>query len=496
MKTTGLLFAALFSSAAIGNSSSCSRADISVDDDRFSALAEQAYIKASNTVAGDRFGDAYSVALSGDTLVVGAYLQDSLASGVDGNQVNNGAPDSGAVYVFTRNSSGKWSQQAYLKASNTDAGDWFGYSVALSGDTLAVSAVQEASSANGVGGNQRDNSAPGSGAVYVFTRDSSGHWSQQAYIKPSNTGQNDAFGSSLALSGNTLAVGAVNESSESTGVNGDQLNNGMTDSGAVYVFTRSGTSWSQQAYVKASNTQVSSGFGESVALEGDTLAVGAPGESSAAEGVDGDQTDRSAPGAGAVYVFTRSSAGRWSQQAYVKASNTQLGDGFGQRVALSGDTLAVSAIGEDSDATGVDGDQLNDGMPDSGAVYVFTRDGNDWSQQAYVKTGDRIAGAAFGSSLALSGDTLMAGAIDGKDQSGNTGIAYLFARDAKGRWKQGASVKAPNAEAGDGFGASVALSGSTAAIGAPGEDSVAKGVDGTQSDNSAPDSGAVYVFTW
>jgi uncharacterized Zn-binding protein involved in type VI secretion len=137
----------------------------------------------------------------------------------------------------------------------------------------------------------------------------------------------------------------------------------------VYVFTRSGTTWSQQAYLKASNTDAGDVFGVPVTLDGDTLAVGAVLESSNATGVDGDQADNTAGGSGAVYVFTRS--GRtWSQQAYLKASNTDAGDRFGWSVALDGDTLAVGARLEDSNATGVDGDQADNSADDSGAMYV------------------------------------------------------------------------------------------------------------------------------
>ena len=307
-------------------------------------LVHQGYLKASNTDANDVFG--YSLALAGDTLVVGAPGEAS----ADDNQTDNSAPNSGAVYVFTR-TNGVWSQQAYLKASNAEAGDGFGGSVALTGDTLAVGATGEASA----DGNQTDNSAPDSGAVYVFTRTGS-NWSQQAYIKASNTEVGDWFGYSLALAGNTLAVGAPGEANAS---------------GAVYVFTRTGSVWSQQAYVKASNTEANDGFGESVSLASDTLAVGATGEASAATGVDGDETDNSAVESGAVYVFTRRGS-VWSQQAYVKASNTEIGDLFGSSLALAGDTLAVGAFFEASAATGVNGNQGDNSAPDSGAGYVFT----------------------------------------------------------------------------------------------------------------------------
>jgi hypothetical protein len=334
-------------------------------------FAFDAYMKASNTGAGDFFG--FSVALSGDTLAVGARVEASAATGVDGDQTNNSASSSGAVYVFTRNSAtGVWSQQAYLKASNTGANDWFGTSVALSGDSLAVGASHESSAATGINGDQANNSAGFSGAVYVFTRNpATGVWSQQAYLKASNTGAFMQFGLSVALAGDTLAVGTPFESSAATGVNGDQTNNSASSSsGAVYVFTRTGGAWTQQAYVKASNTNAVDFFGWSVALDGDSLAVGAIQEDSAATGVGGNQTNNSATDSGAVYLFTRT-GGVWSQQAYVKASNTEAGDQFGTSVALAGDTLAVGAISEDSAATGVGGDQANNNALVSGAVYVY-----------------------------------------------------------------------------------------------------------------------------
>ncbi len=338
--------------------------------------SQQAYLKASNTDAGDNFG--VLVALSGDRLVVGAFKEASAATGIDGDQSDNSANDSGAVYVYTRDGSGVWSQQAYVKASNTDAADLFAFSVALSGDTLAVGAIHEKSAATGIDGDQSDNSAIFAGAGYVYTRDGAGVWSQQAYLKASNTDADHGgvFGSSIALSGNTLVVGASNEYSAASGIDGDQGDNSAEHAGAAYVFTRDGTGiWSQQAYIKASNTDAEDFFGRSVALSGDTLAVGSWYEASATSGIDGDQSDNNAIRAGAVYVYTRDGAGVWSQQAYIKASNTDAEDLFGRLVALSGDTLVVSARGEDSAATGIDGDQGNTGF--SGTVVAVHAFGSD-----------------------------------------------------------------------------------------------------------------------
>ena len=207
---------------------------------------------------------------------------------------------------------------------------------------------------------------------------------QQGYLKASNTNANDQFGYLVAFSGDTLVVGAPQEGSNATGVNGDQANNSATNSGAVYVFTRTGGVWTQQAYLKASNTDAGDQFGVSVAISGDTLAVGAMFEASNATGVNGDQTDNSAPNAGAVYIFTRT-GGVWTQQAYLKASNTDAGDNFGVTVALKDDTLAVAAYDEASNATGVNGNQADNSARGTGAVYVFTRTAGVWSQQAYIK---------------------------------------------------------------------------------------------------------------
>ncbi|MFW5927417.1 MAG: FG-GAP repeat protein, partial [Wenzhouxiangella sp.] len=215
-------------------------------------IQQQAYLKASNTGEGDEFG--FSVAASGDTVVVGAPREDSDASGVDGDQGDD-TFDAGAAYVFVRDGS-DWTQQAYLKASNTDRIDWFGWSVAVSGDTVVVGAMGEDSDATGVDGDKTDDSAEDSGAAYVFVRDGS-DWSQQAYLKASNTEADDEFGRSVAVSGDTVVVGAPFEDSDggdAGGVTVDQNNNDAPDAGAAYVFVRDGSDWSQQAYLKASNT--------------------------------------------------------------------------------------------------------------------------------------------------------------------------------------------------------------------------------------------------
>ena len=462
------------------------------------------YVKASNTLGDSEFGACF--ALSNDTLAVGAYGESSAATGIHGDQSDTSAPSAGAVYVFVR-VAGVWSQQAYIKASNTRANAQFGAGLALSGDTLAVGAPGESSDATGINGNQTDSSAAGAGAAYVFTRSGTGTgaiWSQQAYVKASNARAETRFGASIALAGDTIAVGAQDESSAVTGVNGNQTDSSASEAGAVYVFTRSGTTWSQQAYVKASNTRARSNFGWSVALSGDTLAVGALRESSAATGINGHQSDTSASEAGAAYVFTRSGT-TWSQQAYVKASNTRARAYFGASVALSGDTLAVGAYAESSAATGVNGNQSDTSAPGAGAVYVFTRAGSAWVQAAYVKASNTRIPSGFGASVAISGNTLAVGAtnessaatgVNGTQSDTSTpgaGSVYVFTWTGT-RWAQQAYVKALNTRAGAQLGSWIALSGDTLAVGAPYDSSASSGINGNPGDTSAPNAGAVYVY--
>lgn len=453
-------------------------------------LAQEAYIKASNPTNGtvNSFGGA--VALSGDTLVVSAIGEDSGSSGVNGNQFNQNAPNSGAVYVFVR-TAGTWTQQAYIKGGNPAANDAFGSSVALDGDTLVV------------GSTGQDSSASNSGAAYVFVR-SAGVWSQQAFLKASNPGASDNFGRSVGIHGNTLIVGAPNEDSNATGVNGLQSNNSAGNAGAAYVFVRNGTAWGQQAYLKASNTETSDQFGYAVAIHGDTAVVGAVDEDSNAVGINGLQSSNSQSNAGAAYVFTRS-ATTWSQQAYIKASNTDNGDQFGIAVALDGETLAVGSAGESSGATGVNGVQFDETATDAGAAYVFVRNAGLWSQQAYIKASNTGAGDTFGIELDLEGDTLVVGAfnedsnavgIDGNGQDNSllsAGAAYVFRRNGVS-WNQTSYLKSSNTEAGDIFGGATAVSGDLVACGASAEAGGIGGVNGNQLDNSTPQAGACYAF--
>lgn len=244
-----------------------------------------------------------------------------------------------------------------------------GFSLSVLSLMLTISAACDLSGGSGTSGSGTGGSNSGSSCSDELAAVLNVTCAQfeEAYIKASNTGADDKFGL-VALSGDTLAVGAWAESSSANGVDGSQGDNSAAESGAVYVFTRSGGTWRQQAYIKASNAEAGDRFGSAIALWGNTLAVGAPGESSNAVGVNGSQGDNSARRSGAVYVFTRS-GDTWSQQAYIKASNTDAGDGFAN-IALSGSTLAVGAPGEAGSTKGINGSQGDNGAPRSGAVYI------------------------------------------------------------------------------------------------------------------------------
>jgi hypothetical protein len=481
------------------------------------------YFKASNTepavvrpLGSDEFGTAVALSADGHTLAVGAPIEDSDATGVGGDQNNDNAGASGAVYVFTRAAGGEWTQQAYLKTSNIDSTlDFFGSSLALSGDgnVLAV-------------GTQRVN------AVYVFTR-SNGQWTGPTAVEPVSADAGDGFGLSLAISrdGTRLAVGAPGEDSASQGRQGHYWDNSARSSGAAYVFQWSGTEWQQEAYIKASNAEAGDEFGHAVALspDGATLAVGAPLEDSDATTIGGNESRNAALESGAVYVFAHTGV-RWEQQAYVKASNAGTGDRFGTSIALgrlggpetNGSRLAVGAPREDSAATGVDGNQSDDSACDSGAAYTFERDGIQWSQQSYVKASNTEVcipearpRAWFGSAIALSanGSTLAVGAIGeggtssgvNGDQTNNApwppyeyrpGAVFVFDYGSQGISGQRAYVKASNPEVGDRFSDALALSsnGDTLAVGAEQEASNARGVDGDESNNDTRHAGAVYLY--
>lgn len=450
--------------------------------------AQQAYVKASNGEAFDVFGS--SVALSRDTLVIGAPGEDSAATGVNGDGDDNAAPQSGAAYVFVRDADG-WSQQAYLKASNTTAGDRFGTSVAISGDTIVVGAPEAERSGNW-----------GAGAAYVFVRNGTS-WSEQAALLASPVQAGGRFGTSVGVRASTFLVSKLVVGAPGIGANLLRI-----DEGAAYVFERSGATWSLETLLRHPVPDTYDEFGYSVAISTSSIAVGCPGDDSSASGVGGEATDYERTDSGAVFTYYED-AGEWTPPTLIKPTTVTAGDGFGRSVALHNDTLVTATLvvgspEESSVATGVDGDATDRSATSSGAAYVFVSDSGMWTQQAYLKAHNSRTESNFGASVAVFAEWVAIGA-PGEDRfgfglnndlgdglRGDSGAAYVFQRELS-RWRQRAYVKASNTDRSDGFGACVAVSTDLLAIGASTEDSAAAGIDGDQSSNDERDSGSAYI---
>jgi len=379
-------------------------------------LNEIAKLLASDGATGDQLG--ISVAVDADTAVIGVSADDD-----DGG-------DSGSAYVFTR-SAGVWTEQAKLTASDGAATDLFGISVDVDGDTAVIAAFFD------------DDNGDNSGSAYIFTR-SGTTWTQQAKLTASDGATNDLFGGAVAVDGDTAVIGAPED---------DDSGN---SSGSAYVFTRSGTTWAQQAKLAAGDAAALDRFGFSVAVDADSAVIGAH--------LDDDNGGAS----GSAYVFTRSGTS-WTQQRKLTASDRAASDRFGISVAMDADTAVIGASGDDDNGAG------------SGSAYVFTRGGGMWSEQAKLTASDGAADDVFGKSVAVDGDTAVIGARLDDDHGIDSGAAYLFSRSA-GVWTEQQKLTASDGATSDLFGFSVAVNGVTAVIGA------------ILDDDKGTNSGSAYVF--
>lgn len=328
----------------------------------------QSKLTAWDASSGDRFG--CSVAIEGDTLVVGAYIAD--APGVGG---------AGAAYVFVR-SNGAWTPHTKLTAEQARNFTWFGISVALTGNTIVIGASNDYAVTP---------SFNRTGVVYVFARDGNS-WSQQARLVAADPGPDDRFGRSVAISGDTIAIGAQ----------WDDFS-GLTNAGSAYIFVRSGTTWTQQAKITASDAATDDWYARNLALEGDTLVIGAS-----------QHTTPAGPWAGQGYIYVRQ-AGQWIEQAKLVAPNNIYSGYFGESVALSGDTAIFTSLNDKG------------GPLSTGSAYVFTRTAGTWTARAKVNASDAMDGDYFGFFVALSGETAIVSANEA-DYFGiqNAGAAYIF----------------------------------------------------------------------
>ena len=364
----------------------------------------------------DGFG--WSVSLSGNTALIGAAFDDENGLGA------------GSAFVFIRTGT-TWTQQAKLLPPDGGQGYNFGYSVSLSGDTALIGEPYDAQ--NGCN----------AGSAYVFIRTGT-TWIQQAKILPSDGAAGDNFGNAVSLEGDTALIGSLSDD-----------DNGFI-SGSAYVFTRTGTTWTQQTKILAADGAPYTRFGCAVSLDGDTALIGAYWG-------DGAEID-----SGSSYVFIRNGT-TWVQEAKLLASDGAVDDLFGFAVSLDGDTALVGAYADD------------DSGAYSGSAYVFTRTGTTWEQRYKLLASDGATFDFFGYSVALLGTTAFIGAMQNIGNGQYSGSTYVFNRTLE-TWMQQAKLVASDGGPGDCFGCSVSLDSHTALIGA------------FWDDDNGNDSGSAYVF--
>jgi hypothetical protein len=375
-----------------------------------------------------------------------------------------------------------WTEQAKLLASDGAAYDVFGGTGLLDGDTAIIGAPLD------------DDNGVDSGSVYIFIRTGT-TWTQEAKLLPSDGAAYDYFGYTAAIDGDTALVGAINDD-----------DNGA-DSGSAYIFIRTGTTWTQQAKLLASDGEAGDQFSSyGISISGDTALIGACGDDEyrgstyvftrngtnwnqqqklvapdgKAEdyfgwwvGIDGDTALIGAGGCnqyqGAAYVFTRTDI-TWTQQAKLEASDGATNDQFGYCVYLSGDTALISANFD------------NDSGHHSGSAYVFTRTGAIWNQEAKLLPSDGDAYDEFGHSLSLDGDTALIASPFDDDKGADSGSAYIFTRTGT-TWTQQAKLLPADGDANDVFGLwTVSIDGNTSLIAS------------LRDDDNGDNSGSAYVF--
>ncbi|MYB92867.1 T9SS type A sorting domain-containing protein [Candidatus Poribacteria bacterium] len=349
-----------------------------------------------------------SVDINGETAVIGAI----------GGKV--GQDLVGAAYVFTRNEPPFWNQHTKLVSSDSRGGDQLGFAVAISGSEVIAGAPKH--SAGGLA----------SGAAYIYEQKEDGAWIESIKLSDGETASEDQFGISVAISGNFAISGAQQD---------DDI---APNAGAAYVFERSGTLWLQRAKFTANDAKAGDLFGNTVSINGETVVIGAPG------------VDDVGPESGAAYVFIYS-GDEWIQQAKLIGDDTSMFDHFGTAVAIHENTVIIGAHGKD------------EGAEDSGAAYIFVRNAGSWIQQAKLAHQNPVPGDQFGRAVAVYEDNALIGAHRSDATGPDSGAAYIFTRNG-GTWRQDFQLIPNDSGLGDEFGYAVDLTGGVAIIGAPKED--------------------------
>lgn len=365
---------------------------------------QEAELQSSDLAAGDSFGT--KVAIDGDTIIVGAQNESHYVASYGSDQ------SVGAAYVFTRSGT-TWTQEAKLQASAETylaPGDKFGDNVAIEGDTAVITASRH-----------HYNGSSDTGAAYVFTR-SGTSWSQRKKLVASDAASFDRFGTGLAIHNGYIVIGAYLE--------------GGGNDGSAYVYQGSGSSWSQRTILGPSPTANDIYFGSGCAMDGNTIVVSGSGDNG---------------NTGAAYVFTGSGSS-WSQQAKLVGSN-QSNNHRGAAVAIDGDTI-LYGCGQGDNSNGTD----------AGEAYIFTRSGSTWTEQAYLEADDGAGGDRFGHAVALYGDIALVGAYLNDTTGTTAGKVYIFERSA-GVWSQIGKYQSNSPAASQQFGISLGMTDTTAVIG-------------------------------
>jgi len=423
----------------------------------------QDWEQAQKIVASDRgFNDhfGYSVAIDGDYAIVGASYNKLDQNG------ENSLNSAGAAYIFKKEGN-VWTQQQKIVAPQRGDSDFFGASVAISGDYVIVGAFQEDEDAN------EENTISGAGSAYIFKRDG-GNWALQQKIAAPVRGISDFFGYTVAIDGDYVVVGAYQEDED---INEE---NTLNQAGSAYIFRRDGDNWIQQQKIVSSDRAAFDNFGKSVAVDGEYIVVTATAEDEDANG------ENTLSNAGSAYIFKKDGSS-WVQQQKIVASDRNAADGFGKSVAIDGENIVVTAVGEDEDENG------ENSLNGAGSAYIFKRSGDVWAQQQKIVASDRDTSDSFGYSVSIDGNYIVVGAnledddINGENTLNNAGSAYIFKRSGD-TWTQQQKITASDRGENDNFGFYVAVYGNYVLIGAYNESEDENG------ENTVTTAGSAYIF--
>ena len=343
----------------------------------------------------------------------------------------------GALFITNSIFAQEWTEQTKLYASDLNGNDNFGSAIAVDGNHLFIGAFMD-----------DDNSSTNSGSVYYFSYDGN-NWTEQAKLHASDAYGNDNFGSAIAVDGNHLFIGAYMDDE-----------NLSTNSGSVYYFTFDGTQWTEKAKLYAGDPNGNDNFGNAIAVDGNHLFIGAL--------MDDDNLSTNS---GSVYYFSYDGS-NWTEQAKLHASDANGNDNFGNAIAVDGNHLFIGAYMDDENLS-----------TNSGSVYYFSYDGNNWTEQVKLNASDAEGNDIFGSSIAVDGNNLFIGAyMDDDNSSTNSGSVYYFSYDGN-NWTEQSKLHASDPYGSDYFGSATAVSGNNMFIGSFMDD-----------DNLSTNSGSVYHF--